>query len=158
MKMLNFKKLLIGVFIIVIFVVFFVSINLFNSTSYKIESWQVNFNKDVVNALSLPKNIRTIDVTNVKKVGKYEAALINAAVKNGMNYNEIKKILKASDKQGPKGKIPVYIEADSLNSIKAAIVVYKNAYTGARSRLTDGQWVVIVNRKDYTVMFSKGTL
>lgn len=158
MKMFDLKKLLIGIFMIVAFAISFLSINFFNSTSYKILDWQVNSNADSAKILSLPDGIRSIDVSNIKRVDQYEAALIDTAVKAGMSRSEIKKIFEASDKQGPKGKIPVYIETDKLENSPVVIVVYKNAYSGPRSRLSDGQWVVIVKKQDYSVIFSRGSL
>lgn len=158
MKVFNIKKLLVGIFIVVTFIISFISINLFDSKEYKIANWQVGNNTDVVSALSLPENIVTIDVSDIKKPSKYEAALIDAAVKTGMNRQELKRVFRAADKDGPKGKIPVYIEADSLEGVPVIIIVYKNAYNGLNSKLSDGQWVEIVEKKDVKVLFSKGSL
>lgn len=158
MKIFSIKNLIIGLFIIITFVISIMCINSFDTKKYVIAPWQVGNDTDVFSSRDLPNNIDTINVSNIKKVKRYETALIDAAVKAGMNRKELNKVFKSADKDGPKGKVPIYVENDGLNGVPVIIIVYKNAYDGPRSKLSDGEWVEIVEKKDYKVLFSTGSI
>lgn len=172
-NMLKSKRLGIRIFSIITLVLIGTVIFWYYLKPYNIEKWQIEINNtkwqlsnEVVTKLSdyTNSNPRYLVIPYLNYAIKlpyklsfinnkrYRNALISKAVHDGMDKNEIVRLLNIADKQVSGEKLPILIKESIRNKVPIFIVIYR---VGNGNPF--GLWDVIIQRDNKKVIESEGT-